>query len=132
MERGAHVIILSGGYGAVLATEPIGRYDARLERSCWPDRVIERVLANYAERQSLRFVRAFASRTTDYRKILEGILWRDTGIREAIPITPEVSGGAMRKSPATQGEALAALISVALTGGWKSSSGLGVEALVMP
>lgn len=131
MKRGAHVIILSGGYGAVVATEPIGDYEARLRRSCWPNRLLERVLVNYAERQRLQSVRAFASKTTDYRNILERVVWRDAGIHDAILITPEAAGGAMRKSPTAQGEALAALISGTLSTEWKSSDGLGIEALAM-
>lgn len=131
MRRGAHVIILSGGYGVVLATELIGDYEARLRRSCWPNRLLERVLANYAERQRLQSVRAFASKTTDYRKILDRVVWSDAGIQDAILITPEAAGGAMRKSPIAQGEGLAALVSGTLTTEWKSSGGLGIEALRM-
>ena len=130
MKRGAHVIILSGGYGAVLATEPIGNYDAKLSLSRWPNRLLERVLASYAERYRLQLVRAFASKTTNYRKILERVVWSEAGIEDAVLILPETVSG-MKKSPTAQGEALAALVSGTLTTEWESSDGLGIEASMM-
>ena len=36
---GAHVLIVSGAYGIVLASEPIGNYSARFEGDDWPARV---------------------------------------------------------------------------------------------
>ena len=40
-----HLLILSGGYGVLLAREPTGLYDAKLKTSWWPERALECVLA---------------------------------------------------------------------------------------
>lgn len=53
---GAHVVILSGGYGAVLAREPIGMYEALLKPSWWPQRLLQRVLVAYAVRHGVSSV----------------------------------------------------------------------------
>src|SRR5262249_36750380 len=37
VEAGIHMIIVSGGYGLVLAAEPIGYYEAVFKNSWWPD-----------------------------------------------------------------------------------------------
>jgi hypothetical protein len=70
---GCHVVILSGGYGALLADEPIGMYNARLKRGWWPNRILERVLIAYAKRHGLSCVHAFASATGDYPVVLRRV-----------------------------------------------------------
>jgi hypothetical protein len=110
MAAGMHVIIISGGYGAVLAQEPIGRYEARLKPSWWPNHLIERVLIAYAQRHAIASVRAFVSATGPYVTILYHVRWRDAGISDVLVLTPEAEPGGMRRSPATQGEALVALL----------------------
>lgn len=127
LQAGTHIIILSGGYGAVLATEPIGTYDAALKSAWWPDNVLGRVLVAYAHRHGLSSVRAFCSATGPYRQVLQRIRWRGAGIEDVLLITPEAGPGGMRKSPASQGEALAALRDGTLSAGWQSSYGLGLE-----
>ena len=50
---GAHIIILSGGYGAALAGELIGMYDAPLNPAWWANRILERSLIAYAQRHTI-------------------------------------------------------------------------------
>ena len=75
-----HLLILSGGYGVLLAREPIGLYEAVLKTSWWPECVLEDVLAGYAQRHRLKCMRAFVSRTTSYRKVVERTNWKATGM----------------------------------------------------
>ena len=56
----ANIVILSGGYGAVLATEPIGTYEARFKVSWWPDNIVADAIAAYALARGLRTITAFA------------------------------------------------------------------------
>jgi hypothetical protein len=121
-----HIIILSGGYGAVLATEPIGMYNAALKPSWWPHHLLERVLIACAKRHGLVSVRAFASATSAYRRVLQRVLWRNEGIDDALLLTPDAEAGGTFKSPASLGEALCALSAGNLTTAWKSSYGLGL------
>ncbi|WOS62038.1 hypothetical protein [Sinorhizobium fredii] len=125
MQAGAHVVILSGGYGAVLAREPIGDYEAVLDPSLWPDRIIERVLLAYATRHRITSVRAIVSATGPYVRILQR--WREADIADALLLTPQPEPGGMRRSPASQGEALAALRDGVLTTDWRSSYGLALD-----
>lgn len=126
LDAGVHIIILSGFYGAVLAGEPIGFYDTALKPVWWPHRIIERVLVAYAKEHGLSSVRAFASESSTYRKVLQRVDWHGAGIADALMLLPEAQPGGMRKSPATLGEALAALQAGTLTSGWRSSYGLGL------
>jgi len=129
MAKGAHLLILSGGYGLVLATEPIGSYNAKLKLGWWPRRVLERSLTAYAREAGLVSVRAFASATSAYRQVLQRVPWQAEGVEDALLILPEPQPGGMVKSPATLGEALTALSAGTLTAGWKSSYGLGLTVL---
>lgn len=84
-------MIISGGYGAVLGAEPIGRYDAKFRASAWPDDLIERCLAAYVSRRHISEVVAFAAATTDYAKPLRRATW-PLGVRASL-LTPAVQGG---------------------------------------
>lgn len=128
MAAGMHVIIISGGYGVVLAQEPIGRYEARLNPSWWPNHLIERVLIAYAQQHGIASVRAFVSATGPYVTILKHVRWRDAGISDVLVLTPAAEPGGMRRSPATQGEALLALRDGTLSPEWRSSYDLGLDA----
>jgi hypothetical protein len=121
-----HVLILSGGYGVVLATEFIGYYEAVLNLKWWPNRLLERVIEAYARTNHLRSARAFASRTTAYQRVVRGVSWRTASVSDALLITPDAVSGAMVKSPSAQGEALEAFVAGTLTATWKSSTGLGI------
>src|SRR5207237_10889403 len=53
LASGAHVVILSGGYGALLPDEPIGYYDAAFRVSWWPQAVVARAVAAYPKHQTV-------------------------------------------------------------------------------
>jgi hypothetical protein len=127
MNAGAHIVILSAGYGAIAATEPIGLYNKVLKPSWWPDRILERVLVAYARHHRIRSVRAFCAATGPYQMILRRVCWRDAAIDDALLFTPPAGPGGLRKSPATQGEALAALRDGVLNASWQSFYGLGLD-----
>lgn len=127
MNAGAAVLVLSGGYGLLLAAEPIGMYEGVLRPAWWPDQILQRCLIAYAKGNELASVRAFASATSSYRKILERVKWREAGIDDAMLLTPQVVPGGVRKSPATIGEALMAFHDGTLTTGWQSSYGLYLD-----
>ena len=126
-EAGYHIIILSGGYGAVLATEPVGWYEAKLSPSWWPSNILERVIIAYAKRQELTSVRALVSATSSYRTVLNRVPWRDEGFDDAMLLTPHAGKGGTFKSPATIGQALCLLADGTLTADWESSYGLGLD-----
>ena len=126
---GMKILILSGGYGIALATEPIGFYEAVFKPRWWPRGLLERVLLAYAAIEGVTAVRAFASASTTYRRVVENTPWERT-VSDVVLLMPEsVGGGAMRKTPRAQGEALAALLNGSLTTRWRSSDGIGLEPL---
>ena len=96
-----HLLILSGGYGVLLAREPIGRYEAVLKTSWWPKRVLEGVLAGYAQRHRLKRMRAFVSRTTAYRLVVERTDWQVAGVNDAVLLMP--GGGSQDSVSRTAG-----------------------------
>lgn len=126
--NGMRILIISGGYGVVLASEPIGYYEARFDPKWWPRGLLQRVLASYATANAVTAVRAFASATTSYRGLIEATNW-STVTRDAALLMPvSVGRGAMQNVPRAQGEALAALLEGSLHTGWTSSDGLHLEA----
>jgi hypothetical protein len=124
IEAGVHMIILSGGYGLVLAAEPIGYYEAVFKNSWWPDRVLESVLLEFLRRHRLRAVCAVASATTEYARLLRRVDWRSAELEDAVLLTPEETPGAMVKSPRAQGQALSVLLRGEIDTNWVSSDGL--------
>ncbi len=122
-----HIIILSGGYGAVLAQEPIGYYNAALKPSWWPNKLLPRILLAYAGSRGITSVRAFASVTSPYFRVLNAIRWNEAGIADALLLAPEAKSGGTRKSPASLGEALISLHNRDLRAGWRSSYGLHLD-----
>ena len=123
VEENLHVLIISGGYGVLLADEPIGLYDAAFNPKQWPSGLLEEVIASYARRHELRSVRAFASASTKYRGLVQRVDWCRAGVDDAVLLMPEpVRGGAMVKGPRAQGEALVALFDGASLGDWRSCS----------
>lgn len=125
LASGAHVVILSGGYGALLPDEPIGLYDAAFRVSWWPEAVVARAVAAYAKQQQLASVVAFLAKSTDYAKALRGINWAAQGIAMYL-VSPEMGGGggAQRAVPVALGEAFAAFVRHELGDAWRSKSGL--------
>ena len=120
-----HLLILSGGYGVLLACEPIGLYDAALKTSWWPESVLEGVLAGYARHHRLKCMRAFVSRTTAYRKVVERTDWNAAGVDDAVLLMPEA--GSQASVLSAQGEAFAALLDGAtIDHNWRSTAGLAL------
>ena len=124
LEAGVHMIIVSGGYGLVLAAEPIGYYETVFKNSWWPNRVLDEVILEYLCRHRLRAVRAIASATTEYAKLLRQVNWHSVELADAVLLTPEETTGAMVKSPRAQGEALSMLLQGKIGKNWVSSDGL--------
>ena len=105
VEKQLHLLILSGGYGVLLASEPIGSYNAPLNRCWWPEDVLEDVLAGYARHHRLKRLRAFIPAKNgywSYREIVERVDWRKAGVDDNVIFTP----GDGRQA----GEAFAALL----------------------
>ena len=125
---GAHILIVSGGYGVLCADEAIGTYDARFGPGDWPAGLLQQVVAAYARRYGLKRMRAFVSASTAYRDLLQRIDWRAAGVEDALLVMPQgARGGAMVTAPRAQGEALAAFLAGKPPGrGWRSSDGLGL------
>lgn len=125
--EGAHVMVLSGGYGIVLANESIGMYEAKFQGSMWPHGVVERCLAEYASQTGITTAIGILSGTTGYARVFRRTRWPST-LSSALLVTPQRSTGAMVKAPKAQGELL---VSLALEGKiderWRSSDGLAIE-----
>jgi len=68
LRAGHKVVTVSGGYGVLLAEEPIGSYKRRLSLGDWPKGLLESCLIDYASSQGVRSVFAFMSRSSAYYK----------------------------------------------------------------
>lgn len=88
MHEQSPVLILSGGYGVVLARQPIGRYNAMLRPGWWADHLLQQCLVAYAQQHGLTAVVGFAGRRTPYAHIVRSAAW---GANGAVPVPP-VSG----------------------------------------
>ena len=62
-----------------------------------------------------------------YRTVLQRVRWRNAGIEDALLLMPQAQRGGTLKSPASQGEAVAALRDGKLTTSWHSSYGLSLD-----
>jgi hypothetical protein len=122
-------VIVSGGYEVVLADEPIGFYERPFCRSDWPNQLLEDILVAFTRRKGLMSVRAFASATSGYAKLLQAVRWKDAQVHDAWLFLPEKCAGARRKSPRAQGEALVALLGANLTADWRSSDDLRLNSV---
>ncbi len=118
------VIIISGGYGLVLATEPIGCYEAVFRHRSWPRGLLEEIIVASCERLKTETVLAFLSGSTDYRRVVEATPWQRSTVTSVRLLSPEATPGAMVKAPRAQGEALAASLQGKLGSDWTSSDGL--------
>jgi len=132
LDAGGHVVILSGGYGAVLGYEQIGNYDRRFTPGDWPRKLIGRALGSYCERHDLDEVVAFLARSTSYADVIRTAPWPESVGRVALVSADHYGGGAMRVVPEALGEAAAAFVSAGIPGGWTSRRGtaLAVELIV--
>lgn len=124
-EVGAQVAIVSGGYGVVLGSEPIGWYKAQFDERDWPNGLVSRCLAAYAESIGATSVVGLFAETTDYAKAFRKVGWPDC-VGAAWLISPvSTGGGAMVKVPRAIGEALAEIAEDGvLPEHWASSDGV--------
>lgn len=130
LAEGVRVAIISGGYGLLLADEPIGVYEARFQPGWWPRGVLGEVLAACARRWALRHVRGFLSASTAYRRVFESAPWSAAGVDDALLLAPQLGAGegAMVTGPRAQGEAIACFLRGQLAPGWSSSDGVALAA----
>ena len=121
---GAHVVIISGGYGVVLAEEPIGWYEQQFRNSMWPNGLVGRSLAAYAEEVNANTIVGLFSATTEYWKAFRKTQWPES-VAQVFQLSPETTTGALVKAPRAQGEALKEIARHhRLRAGWKSGDGL--------
>jgi hypothetical protein len=108
---GVPFVIISGGYGLVLATEPIGTYNRRFAVRDWPNGLLEECLASLVESLGVEQVIGFCARTTSYAELLHRVRWRALGL-EAMLAVPDIGarGGAQVLVPRASGEALRAFL----------------------
>jgi hypothetical protein len=121
-----HLLILSGAYGVVRATDAIGTYDLAMKEARWLRGLLQEVIETYASRQDIRCAIALVSETTDYAKILRRVDWKRAGVTVAVLLTPEASAGAMVKARCAIGERLRALSTAGIIPSWRSSGSLGM------
>lgn len=131
VRTGVHVLIISGGYGVLLADELIGNYSARFELTCWPEDLLEKVIASYARHHRLKHMRAFLSANSDDRKLVERVHWRAAGVDDAVLLIPKFSGQGDARTvvPRAQGQMMEAFIKDELKQGWRSSDGLSMNSI---
>ena len=126
---GFQIVIVSGGYGLVLANEPIGMYEKPFAMADWPAGLLEGCLLNYAHNVGIRSVIAIMARSSGYAKLIKKVRWKAAGIGAKMisPVCPALSG-AQGKVPRAQGQALAALIATGLdVQEWRSSDSLSLQ-----
>jgi hypothetical protein len=127
VHRGAGVLVISGGYGLVLADEPVGMYEQVFRPAMWPGRLIQRCLAGFAEATGVRQVIGVLSATTGYARVFRGIAW-PRPVDQVLLACPEATTGAMVKAPRAQGEWIAALAELGrIPESWSSSDGLQMK-----
>lgn len=125
LTAGIPLLIVSGGYGVVLANEPIGTYEKTFVLSDWPAGLLESCVLYYARHVGARSVIAVMSKSSGYAKLIKRIDWRAAGITATLitPTCPPCSG-AQGKVPRAQGQVVAALMATGLDQNWRSSDSL--------
>ena len=124
---GAGLLIISGGYGVVRPADPIGWYDREFRNAMWPNGVVARCLAAYADATGATTVIALLSATTQYARVFRSARWPDR-VEHGLHVWPEPMAGAMVKAPRAQGEALKAFSrDHSLHPGWTSTDGLRMQ-----
>jgi len=124
---GQPILILSGGYGLLLANEPIGTYEKVFKLSDWPKGLLESCILDYLRYANIRSVIAVMSGTTDYARLVRRVNWRQAGATATLVSPISAGGGAMVKVPRAQGQAVSQLINAELDDSWKSSDSLGLR-----
>ena len=124
LQSGAHILIISGGYGVVLAAEAVGWYQQRFRAPMWPNGLVGRCVAEFAHSVKATTVVGLFAATTQYAKVLRNTSWPKSVV-QVFQVSPERTTGAMRKAPRAQGEALATISrDHRLRSDWTSSDGL--------
>ena len=124
ISAGVHLLIISGGYGLVLAAEPVGYYNREFHPGDWPGGLVSRCLAAYAEHFDLASAFALAGRSTNYADVVRRVRW-PASVRSAVLISPDHrSGGAQAIVPAAMGEAFRELWNAHIPENWRSSRGI--------
>jgi hypothetical protein len=129
---GKPLVIVSGGYGLLLATEPVGYYDRQFSVRDWPPSLLEDCLLDLVGTLGMRRVFGFFADTTGYAKLIRNVRWAHRGV-EATLAVPQLDGrrGAQAIVPIASGESLTAHLGGGLQAGWQSSAGvrMGFERL---
>lgn len=127
VQEGVPMVILSGGYGLLLPTEPIGVYRRRLSLRDWPPGFLGECLLALASELKVGDVVAFCSASTDYAKLLRRTHWSDAGIAAHLGSPdPQGRGGAQVAVPRAAGEAFGAFLDGRLAAAWRSQDGLAM------
>ena len=127
------VLIISGGYGVICATESIGWYAQPFKPRMWPNDLIGRCLEAYAAAVSARTVVGFFSASSSYAKIFRKSPWPQS-VKKVLQVSPQARArdGAQRKVPHAQGEALTEFSRhKQLPSWWTSSNGLRMSVTLL-
>lgn len=127
VSNGQPIQILSGGYGLLLANEPIGTYEKVFKVSDWPKGLLESCILDYVRYAKIKSVIAVMSGTTDYARLVRRVNWRQAGVIATLVSPVSTGGGAMVKVPRAQGQAIDQLIKAGLDDSWRSSDSLGLR-----
>lgn len=129
---GARIVIISGGYGLLLADEPIGMYDRKFALPDWPRGLLEDCLAALGKQMGVERVLAFCARSTGYAELVRRAPWQQAGLEVAL-VSPDMGGrgGAQVLAPRAAGEALSAALDGRLASRWRSTDGVEVRTEVL-
>ena len=133
VKASAGVLIMSGGYGVVCAAEPIGWYEQVFRPSKWPDGLVGRCIAGYAEAAKATTVVGLFSATTEYAKTFRSTPWPES-VQNVFQVSPRARArdGAQIKAPRALGEALTEISRhQELPSSWTSSDGLPIEVTLL-
>ena len=124
VESGTHTLIISGGYGVVLAAESIGWYQQQFRAAMWPNGLVGRCITAFADKVKATTVVGLFAATTEYAKVFRKTSWPESVV-QVLQVSPARTTGAMSKAPRAQGEALKKISQDHRLGrDWTSSDGL--------
>jgi hypothetical protein len=132
MEDGSPIVIVSGGYGLLLADEPIGAYNRMFKLADWPRGLLEDCLVALSKRMGVERVLAFCARTTGYTKLVRRTRWRQAELEAAL-LSPDMGGrgGAQVFVPRPAGQALNAALDGRLESRLHSTDGVEVRTEIL-
>ena len=125
----AGVLIVSGGYGVICATERIGWYSQSFTSAMWPHGLVGRCLSAYAEAVRARVVIGITSASSGYAKVFRNTSWPES-VTQVFQLSPQAQAreGAQKKVPRACGEALTEINrSAQLSKEWTSTDGLYMQ-----